>query len=386
MKKVKRKICIVTGTRAEYGILKSVMKAVQKSEKLTLQLLAVGMHLVSEFGRTIKEIKKDGFDINDTIEMTATKDTAKAMAQSIGKGVIGIADSLERIKPDIIVVLGDRTEALATTIAAVYSNIVVAHIHGGDNPQAGLDEYARHAITKMAHIHFPATKKSAVRIAKMGEDAKKIFIVGAPGLDAIFDRVASSSKKIAKKYKLDLSEPILLVIQHPVTTEIANAGKQIRKTLEVVRELKFNTIIIYPNADAGGRRMIKVIEKYRKYPFIQIHKSIPRDDYLGIMKIASVMIGNSSSGIIESPVFHLPVVNIGLRQKGRERTNNIIDVTHNKNQIKKAIRTALYNKKFLKQVGDCKNPYGNGKTGINIVKILEKIKINKNLLQKKLTY
>lgn len=372
-----KKICIVTGTRSEYGLLKPVMKAVQKSEELTLQLLAVGMHLIPEFGQTIKEIKKDGFDISDMIKMTATKDTAKAMALSIGKGVIGIADSLARIRPDIVVVLGDRTEALAATIATVYSNIVVAHIHGGDNAQAGLDEYARHAITKMAHIHFPATKKSALRIAKMGEDVKRIFVVGALGLD--FETVL-----LPKKY--NLSKPILLVVQHPVTTEIASAEKQIRKTLEAVRELKFNTIIIYPNADAGGRKMIKVIEKYRKYPFIQIYKSIPRDDYLGIMNIASAMVGNSSSGIIEAPAFHLPVVNIGSRQKGRERTNNIIDVKHNKNQIKKAIRMALYNKKFLKQVKGCKNPYSNGKASIKIVKILEKIKIDKNLLQKKLTY
>lgn len=381
-----KKIAIITGTRAEYGLLRPVIKSIKKGVNLKLQLVVTGSHLETKFGETIKEIKKD-FKIDKTLKLPLKKDTNEAMSILIGNSILGFTKIFKRLKPSIALVIADRVETFGATIAAFYMNIPIVHIHGGDKSIGGnLDDSARHAITKLAHIHLAATKQSAQRIIKLGEESWRVHVVGAPGLDVIVNGVVPSSKKVAKKYNLDLSEPILLVIQHPVTTEITNAEKQTRETLEAIKELGFNTIIIYPNADAGGRKMIKVIEKYRKYPFIQIYKSIPRDDYLGIMKITSVMVGNSSSGIIETPIFHLPVVNIGSRQEGRERANNIIDVEYNKNQIKKAVRTALYDKKFLKQVKNCKNPYGNGKAGVKIVKILEKIKIDKNLLQKKITY
>ncbi|HEC92817.1 MAG TPA: UDP-N-acetylglucosamine 2-epimerase (hydrolyzing), partial [Candidatus Atribacteria bacterium] len=249
-----------------------------------------------------------------------------------------------------------------------------------------VDEFARHAITKLVHIHFAATKESANRIIKMGEDPSNVFVVGAPGLDIILNEDLIEPVELSEKYNLDLSKPILLVIQHPVTTEVENAPYQIRETLEAIMELKYQTLVIYPNADAGGRKMIEVIKKYEKYPFIKTFKSIPHKEYLSLMKIASVMIGNSSSGIIEAPSFRLPVVNIGTRQGGRERAENVIDVGYDKDQIESAIKKALYDRDFREKLKNSKNPYGDGKTGVRVAEILSKIKIDKKLLQKKITY
>ena len=381
-----RKICVVTGTRAEYGILKPVMDAIKKSPTLELSVIVTGMHLAQQFGYTLREIEEDGFRIDAKVDMLLSGDTGTAMAKSIGNGIISIAQALDIIKSDIILILGDRTEPFAAAIAGAYMNIPIAHIHGGDSAKAGLDEYARHAITKLAHIHFPATENSAERIIKMGEDQSNVFVVGAPGLDSILNEKLIEPEKIAKIYNLDLSEPILLVMQHPVTTEVEDAPDQIRETLEAISELKHQTILIYPNADAGGRKMIEVIKKYEKYLFITIFKSIPHVEYLSLMKITSVMVGNSSSGIIEAPSFGLPVVNIGSRQEGRQRAENVIDVGYNKEEIKAAIKKALYDEDFKRKVKNCKSPYGDGKAGVRIADILSKIKTDKNLLQKRLTY
>ena len=382
-----RKIAAITGARAEYGILYPVLKEIGNHPDLELAIIVTGMHLSPEFGYTAKYIEMDGFKIAAKVNMLVRGDTGSSMAESVGLGIIRISQALEEIKPDVLLVLGDRLEQLAAAIAGAYLNIPVAHILGGDTA-AGyhIDDSNRHAITKFAHIHFAATKKHARRIIKMGEEPSRVFVVGSPALDTILKGGFTNLAELTKIYKLNLSKPILLVIQHPVSTEVDRSEDQIRETLEAIAELKHQTILIYPNADAGGRKMIRMIKKYEKYPFIKSFKSIPHQDYLGLMKIASVMVGNSSSGIIEAPSFHLPVVNIGLRQEGRERSQNVIDIGHDKGQIKRAINKALYDKKFREKVGWCKNPYGDGKASERIVRILRKIKLEKKLLQKKITY
>lgn len=377
---LKRKILYVTGTRADYGLMKSVLRAIDKHPKLELTIVVTGMHLMEEFGSTVEEVKKDGFEIHE-IDATYEKDNNESMANFIGKFIQLLTKKVTEIKPDIILLLGDRGEMLAGAIVGTYLTIPIAHLAGGDITST-VDEHARHAITKLAHIHFPATEKSAERLIKMGEDPSNIFVVGAPGLDSILNEELIEPQKIAKHYKLELSKPILLAIQHP-TTEVEDASDQIHETLEAILELKHQTVLIYPNADAGGRRMIEVI---KKYPFIKAFKSIPHKEYLSLMKMASVLTGNSSSGIIEAPSFGLPVVNIGSRQEGRERAENVIDVDYNKEQIKAAIKKALYDEDFKEKVKNCKNPYGDGKAGVRIADVLNKIKIDKTLLQKKLTY
>ena len=364
--------------------MKQTLFSIRQHPKLQIEIVAAGMHLMPKFGKTIQEIKKDGFKIHE-IKTVYKRDNKESMSNFIGEFVLKLTRLAKKIKPDIIFVQGDRAEMLAGAIVGAYLTIPVAHTHGGDVTTT-VDEFARHAITKLAHIHFAATKKSAERIVKMGEDSWRIFLVGAPGLDSIFNKKLLSKKELAKKYNLDFSKPILLILQHPVTTEIEDAPRQMRKTMTAAKELGYQTIVIYPNADPGGRGMIKVIEKYREYPFFRIYKSIPSLDYLSLLRNISAIVGNSSSGIIESIPFCLSAINIGDREKRRERTENIIDADYNKEEIKKAIKKAVFDRKFRGKVKKCKNPYGDGKTGEKIADILSKIKIDKKLLQKQITY
>jgi len=381
-----RKIAVVTGSRAEYGILYSVLKAIEARQELKLSLVVTGMHLSHEFGYTVEQIERDGFDIEAKVDMLLSSDASVAMAKSIGLGIMGMAQTWEQLKPDIIVVFGDRVEPLAAAVSGAYMGIPVAHIHGGDSPKAGLDEYARHAITKLAHIHLPATEKSAERIIKMGEDEWRVHVVGSPALDMILNEPLLAAEVLVEKLGLDLARPLILAVQHSVTTQADEAAKQMRETLEAIVEIGNPTVLIHPNSDAGGRRMIEVVKEFESYPFIKTFKSLPRREYLSLMKVASVMVGNSSSGIIDAPSFGLPAVNIGIRQEGRERGKNVIDVGHDKQEIIKAIQKALSDKGFLAEVKECESPYGDGKTGPRIAKILSQIEITPQLFQKKITY
>ena len=381
----KKKICVVTGTRAEYGLLKPVMEAIEQNPKLKLSVIAAGMHLVEEFGYTINEIMKDGFVVDGRVEMNPNDDTGYSMSESVGRGISGMADALKRISPDIVLVLGDRIEPLAAAIAAAYMNIPLAHIHGGDSSYGGIDESARHAITKFANIHFPATKKSAGRIIKMGEYNKRVFIVGAPCMDTILHAELMPKKDVEKKLGLNLSKPLILLIQHAVTTESNKAESQITETLEAIKELEYPTVIIYPNSDAGGRIIISKIKEVEGLSFIKTYVNLPYIDYLSLLRYSSVIVGNSSSGIIESAAFRVPAVNIGIRQKSRERANNVIDVGHNRGKIVGAIKKAL-SKQFKQKIKKCKSPYGKGGAGKKIASILANIELNEQLLKKKITY
>jgi UDP-N-acetylglucosamine 2-epimerase (non-hydrolysing)/GDP/UDP-N,N'-diacetylbacillosamine 2-epimerase (hydrolysing) len=382
-----RKVAVVTGTRAEYGILYPVLKAIEAKPELELSLVVTGMHLSHEFGYTINEIKRDGFRVDAKVRMHSKSDTLTAMAKAVGLGIVGMSRTWERLRPDIILVLGDRAEPFAAAISGAYMNIPVAHIHGGDACIGGnIDDSNRYAITKFAHVHFPATSKSAERIIKMGEEEWRIHQVGSPALDVILSEPLLPTKQIAERFHLDLSQTLILVVQHPVTLQVDNAAEQMRETLEAVVEIGYPTVLIYPNSDAGGRRMIEVIESYRRRTFIKTFKSLPRKEYLSFMKCASVIVGNSSSGIIDAPSLGLPAVNVGIRQEGRERGKNIIDVGHDKQEIVKAIQKALNDKGFIAEVNKCESPYGDGKTGPRIAGILSEIEITPHLLQKKITY
>lgn len=386
-KKHIRKVAVVTGTRAEYGVLKPVLRAIQAHSRLELCLVVSGMHLSCEFGNTVQEIENEGFSIDAKVHMLAKSDTLYGMARSVGTGILGMAREWQRLKPDVVVVLGDRVEPLSAVVAAAYMNVPVGHIHGGDRTKGGLDESARHAVTKLAHIHFPATQTSAQRIISMGEEAWRVHCVGSPALDAILSNEATPSKTLEKEYRLDLSRHLVMVVQHPVTTQVGDAVRQISITLECVAELNCQTLIIYPNSDAGGRRMIGAIQEFeRTHATVRVFKSLPRRDYLGLLKMASVLVGNSSSGIIEAPSFGLPVVNVGIRQESRERGANVIDVDHDKAEIRAAVQKALADKTFLAGVKKCENPYGDGKASGRIADILGKVAIGPRLLQKKLAY
>ena len=381
---MKQKISITTGTRSEYGILRELIKEISKSKKLELYLLVTGMHLSKKFGYTINEIKKDKIPIHAKIKMIPSGNTPYDMSVSLGKGIIGFSKIFKKIKPDLNVVLGDRDEALASALAASHMNIPNAHIHGGEISQ-GIDEYNRHAITKISNIHFAATKKSKERIIKMGENRRNVILTGSPSIDEIKMSKISSKHELEKKYLVDLDKPLFLLIQHPVTTEFEKSDLQIKMTLDALSKLKNQTIAILPNSDAGNQQIINQLRIFsKKCNFLKVFPNLPRNDYLGFLRYCSALIGNSSSGIIEGSYLHTPVVNIGIRQLGREKDVNVIDVPiFSKSLILNALKKSL--KKKNKKIKNS-SIYGTGNASKKIVQYLETIPINLQMIQKKLVY
>jgi len=382
---MKRKISVITGTRAEYGIIRPILKKIHASKKLDLCLIVTGMHLSKKFGKTINEIKKDGFKIYSTVEMIPKKDTNFEMSLTLGNGIILFSKIFKNLKPDINLVLGDRDEMLAASLAAYHMNIPNAHIHGGDRTKGGIDEYNRHALTKISNIHFAATKKSYNRIIKMGEKPEYVFHTGSPSIDEIVNNKITNKKILEKKYKTKFSGNEILLIYHPVTTQTENSGTQITNILKAIIKLKKITLAIAPNSDAGNKEIFdKLIFCSKKYKFFQLYRTIPRSDYLGMLKNCGVLVGNSSSGIIEASYFGTPVVNIGIRQKGREKGKNVVDVPAEKSAyIQSEISKALRRKKSTKIKVQI---YGKGNASKKIVNMLEKIKLDKELIQKQIIY
>jgi len=381
---MKQKISITTGTRSEYGILRELIKEISKSKKLELYLLVTGMHLSKKFGYTINEIKKDKIPIHAKIKMIPSGNTPYDMSVSLGKGIVGFSKIFKKIKPDLNVVLGDRDEALASALAASHMNIPNAHIHGGEISQ-GIDEYNRHAITKISNIHFAATKKSKERIIKMGENRRNVILTGSPSIDEIKMSKISSKHELEKKYLVDLDNPLFLLIQHSVTTEFEKSDLQIKMTLDALSKLKNQTIAILPNSDAGNEQIINQLRIFsKKCSFLKVFPNLPRNDYLGFLKHCSALIGNSSSGLIEGSYLHTPVVNIGIRQLGREKDVNVIDVPiFSKSLILNALKKSL--KKKNKKIKNS-SIYGTGNASKKIVQYLETILINPQMIQKKLVY
>ena len=384
---VLKKIAVITGTRAEYGSLKPIIQKIIDDPELELDLIVTGTHLAVEFGNTIDDILKDKIPIKTKISAYPLTDDGYSMAKAISKLLNELIDEFIRERPDFILILGDRGEPLAAAIAGTYSNIPVAHIHGGD-VSGSVDEPVRHAISKLAHIHFPATQAAANRLIKMGEEEDRIFISGAPGLDAILKEKYLSRENLCKKLSLNANDDIIVVLQHAVTTEFTpkQAAEQMNLTLKAVSRLKKPTVIIDPNSDSGGRKMILEIEKYDKEPNFHIFKNLQANLYRSLLKHASILIGNSSSGIIEAPSYCLPVINIGQRQNRRERARNVINVEHNTEAIYKNTKRILTDVDFKKSLQNIKNPYGEGNASQTIVKVLKEIKITPSFLQKTITY
>lgn len=388
--KNKLNIYYITGTRADYGLMRHTLQKIEKH--FSLSLVVVGMHLLKEFGNTITEIEKDKIKISAKIKVVLGN-TGSDMSSALGDYVVRMTKFFSKNRPDLILVLGDRAEALAGAIVGAYINIPVVHVHGGDQGDDGanIDDSVRHSITKFVHIHLPATKKSAERIIKMGEEPWRVNIVGAPSLVELRREKLYSKDYIQKKFGIDCGQPVIMVLQHPVSTQSTQAAKQMLKTLEAIASLKLQTVLIYPNADAGSKQMINVIKKYEKLPFLQTYKSLPRKEYLSLMKYSSAMIGNSSSGTIDAPFFHLPVINVGIRESTREHAQNKIFVGHNKQEIIKAAKKAIYDKRFIDQVKKRKSPYGKGDADLKIVSVIKRLfplsqKNEQRLLSKRLIY
>lgn len=380
----RRKIAYVSGTRADFGLMTPVLKAIEKSDQLHLALFATGMHLMPDFGNTIDHVKKQ-FPNTKIIPATFSSDDRLGMACFAGDYLKEAVHILSQEKLDFVLVLGDRVEMLCTALAALYLGIPSAQIHGGERTST-VDEIARHAITKLVSLHFVATVGSAERVKMLGEEEWRIHVVGAPALDVILNEVLSTREEIFQKLNINPQKKIILVIQHPVSEQIEKADQQIRETLEAVENFDLPVVVIYPNADAGGREMIKVIESKRNNPHFHIFPSLEYKDFLALEREASVMVGNSSAGMIESSSFKIPIVNIGNRQKGREHGENVINVGYNREEINTAIRKSLDDSEYLKRLRKVRNPWGDGKTSSKVAKILEEIQINQKLLNKRITY
>lgn len=373
----KRKICIVTGTRAEYGLLYWLMKEVGADPDLQLQIIATGMHLSPEFGLTYQQIEADGFNIDAKVEMLLSSDSPVGIAKSMGLGVIGFADALDRLKPDILVVLGDRFEILAAAQAAMVARIPIAHIHGGETTEGAFDESIRHAITKMAQWHFVAAESYRKRVIQLGETSDRVFNFGAPGLDHLqrLDWMDRPSLEESLAIKLDL--PVFLVTYHPATLNQRKPIAVMNELLAALDEFPQATIIFtYPNADTGGRALIERLDQWvaTNRHHAKAFVSLGQQRYLSLMREADAVIGNSSSGLIEAPALKKATVNIGDRQKGRLKASSIIDAAENKNAIVAAINKAL-SADFRADLQATKSLYGSGDVSRRIKDTLKAVAI-----------
>jgi len=342
------------------------------------------MHLSEKYGKTVKEIKKDGFPIFEEFNMVPKKDSKFEVTKQLGTAITSFSKIFCKLKPDINLVLGDRDEMLASSIAAYHMNIPNAHIHGGDRSQGGIDEYNRHAITKMSNIHFAASQKSKKRIIKMGENSKYVYFTGSPSIDEITSKKISKKNELKKRYGFLFCGQEIILLQHSVTTQIDESLKQIRNTLDVIKKLKKNTIAIAPNSDPGSSSIFNELHNYaKKFDFIHFYENIPRCDFLGFLKYGGVLVGNSSSGMIEASYFGIPVVNIGIRQKGRERGKNVVDVRHVRDEIYQSIGKCLETNHIYRKT---EKIFGNGHASVKIVKYLEKIRLTNDILKKQIEY
>lgn len=385
---IKRKVLGVTGIRSEYDIMSSVFRAIDEHQLLDLELIVTGAHLSDSYGLTIDEIKADGFKIADQVESLINGDSAGSRVKGLAIQLQGLIQTVVRLSPDFLLVLGDREESISTALVGAYMNIPVAHVAGGDRVVGNVDDQVRHAVTKLAHLHFVTNQESYDRILKLGEQSFRVFNAGNPGLDRILKVPELSTSQLSERlgFILQDGEPLILLIQHVISTEIKSAYFQMKQTLEAVKKLGIKTILSYPNSDAGGQQMIKAIHEYEGLPFLYIAKNIPRPEFVNIMRRAGCMLGNSSAGILEAPLLKLPVINIGNRQKGRLHAENIQFVPHEIKAICLAVEKALFDTCYREQVAKCSNPYGDGHSSEKIADILANIPIDEKLLVKDITY
>lgn len=367
-----RKICVITGTRAEYGLLRWVMQGIKDDKELTLQIISTGMHLSPEFGLTYREIENDGFQIDRKVEMLTSSDTSVGIAKSMGLALIGFADALNDLKPDLIVVLGDRFEIFAAVSAALVARIPVAHLHGGETTEGAFDEALRHSITKMSHLHFVAAEEYRQRVIQLGEQPERVFLVGGLGIDSIKRLKLLDRAALEASIDFKLGPKNLLITFHPVTLENQSSDQQMSELLNALDRLGEATRLIFtmPNADNGGRELIGMVENFvATHANARAYTSLGQLRFLSCVKFVDGVIGNSSSGLAEAPSLQTGTVNIGDRQRGRLKAQSVIDCTPQSQAIFDAIGQ-LYSTPFRQTLSSVVNPYGNGGASGKIVQAL----------------
>jgi len=381
-----RRICVLVGSRANYARIKSVLTAVRADSRLELQLVVGASALLFRFGEAIEVIRHDGFTPVATTYSIVEGENPTTMAKSTGLGIIELASIFERLRPDVVLTIADRFETMATSIAASYMNIPLAHTQGGEIT-GSIDESVRHATTKLAHLHFPATKLSGERVIRMGEEPERVFVTGCPSIDAITGIDLSIGNDLFDRYggvgpKLDVeSEPYLLAMQHPVTTEFGAGRRQIDVTLEALARLSMPTILLWPNADAGSDDVAKGIRVFRERhrpDWLHLFRNFTVEDYARVLANAACTIGNTSSGIREGSFLGSPYVNVGTRQTGREKGENVTDVPHDADAIVAAVRARIDHGRY-----ESTDLYGDGRAGDRIAGILAETDVT---IQKRLTF
>lgn len=380
-----KRIGIMTGTRAEYGLLKPLMQEINKDNDLELYLIVSGMHLSPEFGMTYKEIEEDGFQINAKVEMLLSSDSPAGISKSIGLGVIGFADEFQRAELDMLILLGDRYEALSAAICAMVMRIPIAHLHGGELTEGAIDEGMRHSITKMSYLHFTSTEQYRNRVIQLGENPERVFYVGALGVENIKKINLMTKEELERSIHFEIDENTVIVTYHPVTLENNTVEEQFLNLLEVLdRNPKIRMIFTKANADTNGRIVNELIDKYaaqnseRACAFV----SLGQKRYLSALKYCRIVIGNSSSGIIEAPSFGKPIINIGDRQKGRICADSVINCGYTQQEIQQAMETAL-TKEFENKASNCRNPYEKENTAANIISVIKDYLLNDKIKLKK---
>lgn len=377
-----KKVCVVTGTRAEYGLLRWVMEGIRQSKVLDLQLIATGMHLSPEFGLTVNAIEADGFPVDRKVEMLVSSDTAVGITKSMGLGMIGLADALAELKPDVMLVLGDRYEILSAATAAMIARIPIAHLHGGEATEGSIDESIRHSITKMSHLHFVAAEEYRNRVIQLGEQPERVFNVGGLGIDNILHIKLLERDELEVAIDFKLAPRNLLITFHPVTLEQNSSAKHMDNLLAALAELEGTGLIFtMPNADTEGRVLSRQIEDFcRFHPCAKAYTSLGQLRYLSCIKHVDGVVGNSSSGLTEVPSFKKGTINIGDRQRGRLRASSVIDCKPDRQSIAEAL-SHLFSNEFKDQLSVTKNFYGEGGASEAIVKTLEVQPLD-NLLKK----
>jgi len=394
---MKKTIAIFTGNRAEYGLQIPLLRAISKEPDLDYCLIVSGAHLDSNYGLTIQEIRDDGFIVHETIDVKSGSADLIATSNAIGESIIKITKIIEKVRPDIFIIYADRYETFAAAIASSQTNTVTAHIEGGDITEGGaLDDSVRHAITKLSHIHFTTNEEASNRLLAMGEEDWRVHTVGYPGIDLINAKEFYTPEEIVNKIPIDLNKPIIVFTQHSVSNKFNLVEKQLLPSLDafdkLINENDIQCILTYPNNDAGGDNIYSILRKYSlDKKNVTLYQSLGRKLYWGLLNLAKdpkyrvACVGNSSSGIKESPAFGCSAVNIGSRQLGRLRASNVIDADYDKNVIYNAIKKCLFDDEFRNKSRMCDNPYGIGNTGNKIVDVIKNININEKLLTKKMT-
>ena len=367
-----RTICVVTGTRADYGLLRWVMEGIRQAPGLSLQVIATGMHLSPEFGLTYREIEKDGFVIDRKVEMLLSSDTPAGVSKSMGLGMIGFSDAIEQLKPDLILVLGDRFEIFAAASAAMVARVPIAHLHGGETTEGAIDEAIRHAITKMSHLHFVAAEEYRRRVVQLGESPDRVFLVGGLGIENIKKLKLLDRAALEDALDFKLGPKNLLVTFHPVTLERSTAGQQMAELLAALDALEeVHLIFTMPNADTDGRILIDMIQQFvASHPNARAYTSLGQLRYLSCVRQVDGVVGNSSSGLTEVPTLRKGTVNIGDRQRGRLKASSVVDCAPERKSIADALRI-LYSPEFQARLAAVSNPYGDGSASEKVVRVLE---------------